>query len=229
MPLWPGDPMFLWVILVFLFALWAQWKVSSAFERWSKVRSRSGFTAADVAKKLLSRAGLATMPVNEVPGRLTDHYDPVRRTLNLSEAVYGSDSVAALGVAAHEAGHAIQHKTGFGALVFRNTLYPLANIGSTLSYPLFILGVLLGFNKFLIEVAIWLFGVATLFTVITLPVEFDASRRAKALLVEGGYLAPEEMRGVNAVLDAAALTYVAAALSAIVNLLRMIALSRSRD
>lgn len=223
------DPMFIWVIVVFILALFAQWRVSSAFKTWSQVQGRRGLTGAGVARKMLDRAGLSDVPVNQVEGSLTDHYDPVKRTLNLSESVYASDSVAALGVAAHEAGHAIQHKTSFLPLALRNGIYPLARIGSMLSYPIFIFGIILSFNQLLIQIGIWLFGIATLFTVITLPVEFDASRKAKLLLVNDGYLAPEEMRGVNAVLDAAALTYVAAALSSIINLLRMLALGRSRD
>jgi Zn-dependent membrane protease YugP len=221
--------MFIWVIVVFILALFAQWRVSSAFKTWSQVQGRRGLTGAGVARKMLDRAGLSDVPVNQVEGSLTDHYDPVKRTLNLSESVYASDSVAALGVAAHEAGHAIQHKTSFLPLALRNGIYPLARIGSMLSYPIFIFGIILSFNQLLIQIGIWLFGIATLFTVITLPVEFDASRKAKLLLVNDGYLAPEEMRGVNAVLDAAALTYVAAALSSIINLLRMLALGRSRD
>jgi len=220
-----NDPMIFWVFVVFGFALYAQWKVNSAFNRWSKVYAKRGIKASEVASLILNKAGL-DIPVNSIRGRLTDHYNPINRTLNLSDAVYDSSSVAALGVAAHEAGHAIQHSKSFIPLVLRNGIYPLANLGSMLSYPLFILGIVLGFNKFLINIAIWLFGIATAFTIITLPVEFDASRRAKVILAGEGYLTTEEMKGVDAVLDAAALTYIAAALSAVVNLLRMILLSR---
>ncbi len=224
-----NDPLFIWVIVVLIFALFAQFKVSSNFKKWSQVPSTRGVTADQVARKILDSAGLHDVPVNVVPGQLTDHYNPANRSLNLSESVYGNDSIAALGVAAHEAGHAIQHKKSYAPLLLRNGIYPLANIGTMLSYPIFILGVFMGMNKLLIEIAIYLFTFATLFTLITLPVEFDASNKAKAVLVQGGYLSRSEMTGVNAVLGAAAMTYVAAALSAIVNLLRMVFLARGGD
>jgi Zn-dependent membrane protease YugP len=227
--LFANDPLFLWVIAVLVFALYAQFKVSSSFRKWSQVASARGVTAEQVARSILDRAGLHDVPINRTPGELTDHYNPMNRSLNLSQSVYGNDSIAALGVAAHEAGHAIQHKKSYAPLVLRNGIYPLANIGTMLSYPLFILGMMLGGNQILIQIAIYLFTFATLFTLITLPVEFDASNKAKAILVQGGYLSRSEMQGVNAVLGAAAMTYVAAALSAVVNLLRMIFLSRSEE
>ncbi len=220
------DPLILWVFVVFAFAIYCQFKVSSTFKKWAEVPSSRGVTAGEVARKILNNAGLSDIPINAIPGQLTDHYNPVNRSLNLSESVYGSDSVAAIGVAAHEAGHAIQHKTSFSPLILRNGIYPLANIGTMLSYPLFIIGMLMGMNRLLIEIAIYLFSFATLFTIITLPVEFNASSRAKAVLASNGYLSVQEMKGVDAVLGAAAMTYVAAALSALVNLLRMIFISR---
>jgi len=223
------DPLFIWVIIVFGLSLLAQLGVQSAFNKWSRVASKRGMTAAEVARSILNSSGLGDMPVNQTPGRLTDHYDPVKKTLNLSESVFSSSSVAAIGIAAHEAGHAIQHRTSFAPMVLRNGIYPLARLGTTLSYILFLVGIFMSSLHFLTTIAIYLFAFFTLFTIITLPVEFDASRRAKLVLAEEGYLSEREMSGVNAVLNAAAMTYVAAAAMAIVQLLRLILLSRSRD
>jgi uncharacterized protein len=216
-------------ILVIGFAVYAQFKVSSTFKKWSQVGTSRGKTAEEVAHRILNNAGLGDMPVNQTAGNLTDHYDPVKRTLNLSESVFGSTSIAAIGIAAHESGHAIQHKKSFMPLALRNGIYPLVNIGSMLALPLIILGFILGMNKTLIQFGIILYSLMVFFTLITLPVEFNASSRAKAVLVQGGYLSESEMTGVNAVLNAAAMTYVAAALSSLLQLLNLILLNRSRD
>jgi len=223
------DPLFVLVILIFILSLIVQSRLNKTFKKWSQVPAQINKTAAEVAHDILTRAGLSSMPIKSVAGNLTDHYNPINRTLNLSEDVYNSTSVAAIGIAAHEAGHAIQHKTSFLPLVLRNGIYPLANISSTLAYPIFIIGFFLGFNPFLMQLAIYLFLFATAFTIITLPVEFDASNRAKRILYHQGYLTKREMVGVNSVLNTAAMTYVMAALSALLNLIRMILISNSRD
>jgi len=223
------DPLFIWVIVVFGLSLLAQFSVQTAFNKWSRIAAKKGMTAAEVARSILNSAGLSDIPVNQTAGNLTDHYDPMKKNLNLSESVYASSSIAAFGIAAHEAGHAIQHRTSFAPLILRNGVYPLARIGTTLSYILFIAGMFMASLHFLTTIAVYLFAFFTLFTIITLPVEFDASSRAKKVLVQEGYLSEQEMTGVNAVLNAAAMTYVAAVAMAIVQLLRMIFLSRSRD
>jgi Zn-dependent membrane protease YugP len=241
----------------FLLAIYAQWKVKSAFNRYSRVRSMSGMTGAQVAQALLhgaaaevGRAGgrsqeatgqLAAVQVRAVTGQLSDHYDPRHRILNLSEPVYASNSLAALGVAAHETGHAFQHATGYGPLALRSVFVPAAQFGSWLAWPLFIVGLILAGNAhassqtgggswggLLMNAGILLYVGAVIFTLITLPVEFDASRRAIRMLREGGLVQAEEVPGVRAVLSAAALTYVAAAAMAIITLLRML-LIRGRD
>lgn len=216
-------------VFVMIFALWAQSRVKRAFKKWSRISAQGGLTASDAARKILDSSGLKDVPVNRQAGHLTDNYNPARRTLNLSQNVFGSDSIAAIGIAAHEAGHAIQHKNSFLPLVLRSTVYPLARLGSGLAFPLFFIGMIMQFNPVLIRIAIYLFLFAFLFTIITLPVEFNASSRAKKILYRGGYLTAGEMQGANAVLDAAALTYVAAALQALVQLLRMVLLSRGRN
>jgi uncharacterized protein len=206
--------------------LYAQWKVKSAFSRMSQVRSTSGMTGAQVAESLLKRNSINDVSVEAVEGSLTDHYDPIHKKLRLSPQVYGSNSLAALGVAAHETGHAIQHKTGYSYLALRQNLYPVSNFGSMLAMPLFIIGMLMSF-KFLIDIGIILFAAAVFFTVITLPVEFNASKRALAQLSQGGYLSANEIGGARKVLDAAALTYVAAAAMAVLQLIRLLLIRNS--
>ncbi len=208
-------------------ALYAQWKVKSAFAKMSQVRSASGMTGAQVAESLLRRNNINDVSVEAVEGELTDHYDPIHKKLRLSSSVYASNSLAALGVAAHETGHAIQHKTAYSPLVLRQSLYPISNFGSMLAMPLFILGLIMQF-KLLIDIGIILFAAAVFFTLVTLPVEFNASRRAMAQLQSGGYLQANEIAGAKKVLDAAALTYVAAAAMAVLQLIRLL-LIRSRD
>lgn len=237
-----------WWLLIpgFLLALWAQWKVRSAFQKYSQVAASSGLTGAEVARELLSRAeaespgaaaALNEVEVTQTPGELTDHYDPRDRVLRLSEPIYNSNSLAALGIAAHETGHALQHATGYGPLGLRSALLPAANFGSKLAFPLFFIGLILGagadgggFGLLLMDAGILFFMGAVVFTLMTLPVEFNASRRAIAMLKDGGYLSgPGEINGARAVLNAAALTYLAAAAMALLQLLYLVLLRNSRS
>jgi uncharacterized protein len=202
-------------------SLYAQFKVRSTFNKMSQVRSGSGMTGAQVAESLLRRNGINDVRVEQVEGALTDHYDPTKKVLRLSEDVYHSNSLAALGVAAHETGHAIQHQKAYGPLALRSSMYPIANLGSTLAFPLFLAGMLLRMS-FLIDIGIILFMGAVVFTLVTLPVEFNASSRALAQLSSGGYLRSDEVQGARRVLNAAALTYVAAAAMAVLQLVRLL-------
>lgn len=225
------DPMYIVVLIAFFFSLYAQAKVSGTFQKYSRVRNSRGLTGAQVAEQMLQNAGIYDVGVQRVAGNLTDHYDPRTKTLRLSQSVYDSTSVAALGVAAHETGHAIQHDEGYTPLALRSFLVPLSNLGSHLAIPLFILG--LFFNgstgHFLLMAGITLFSVAVLFTLVTLPVEFNASSRAIDRLVGDGFLDTEEVRGARKVLSAAAMTYVAAAFMAIAQLLRLVAIAGRRN
>ncbi len=220
-----GGPFFWLAVAAFGFALWAQYKVTSAFRRYSRVPAGVGLTGAEVAVRLLQAAGLYDVRVEPVRGMLADHYDPRTRTLRLSPEVYGTPSVAALGVAAHEAGHALQHRENYAPLALRNAMVPVASIGSQLGIWLFVVGMFLGrTGGLLMDFGILLFLGVVAFTLVTLPVEFDASRRAVQALQAHGLVTPREVEGVRAVLGAAALTYVAAAASAIVELLRLLAI-----
>lgn len=197
-----------------ILGLWAQSRVRGAFNKYSKVRTARGVTGAEVARTLLDAQGLVNVQVEESKGLLSDHYDPRKRVLRLSPDVYRQPSVAAAGIAAHEMGHALQHAGGYFPLQVRSAIVPAAQVGSMLAPWLFIIGFLLQFMQ-LAWIGLILFGVAVIFTLITLPVEFDASKRAKKLLTSNGILIGNEMEGVNKVLDAAALTYVAAAIAAV--------------
>lgn len=197
-----------------ILGLWAQSRVRGAFNKYSKVRTARGVTGAEVARTLLDAQGLFNVQVEESKGLLSDHYDPRKRVLRLSPDVYRQPSVAAAGIAAHEMGHALQHAGGYFPLQVRSAIVPAAQVGSMLAPWLFIIGFLLQFMQ-LAWIGLILFGVAVIFTLITLPVEFDASKRAKKLLTSNGILIGNEMEGVNKVLDAAALTYVAAAIAAV--------------
>ena len=221
------DPTYLLLIPGLILALYAQFKVSSTFARFKKEPSRSGLTGAQIARQILDTNGCGSVRIERVPGSLTDHYDPENGVLRLSEEVYGSRSIAALGVAAHEAGHAIQDATDYGPMRIRATLVPVANIGSSAAIPLFMLGLIFSWQP-LLTIGILCFSLAVLFYVVTLPVEFNASGRAVALLASG-YLPDDEVQGVKKVLSAAALTYVAAALQAILQLLRLVLLANSRN
>ena len=229
------DPTMILMIPGLILTLWAQAKVSSAYKKYSQVRSRSGVTGAKVARDILDRSGLSKVAVESIPGELTDHYDPSAGVLRLSEGVYGSQSIAALGIAAHEAGHAIQHGERYPALVLRTAVAPAAATGSQLGIWLFMIGMIIPMFsqsihlKWLMDLGIILFSVAVGFTIITLPVEFNASNRALLVLEKGGYLTSDEIPEARAVLRAAAWTYVAAATTAILTLLRLIILRNQRD
>ena len=220
------DPTYLLLIPGLLLALYAQFKVSSTYSHWKKVGSRSGLTGAQVARQILDANGCRDVRIESVRGSLTDHYDPENNVLRLSSEVYGSRSIAALGVAAHEAGHAIQDAQDYAPLRIRANLVPVANIGSGMAMPLFFLGLIMSWEP-LLKIGILCFALSVLFYVVTLPVEFNASSRATALLA-AGFLPDDEVKGVKAVLSAAALTYVAAALQAILQLLRLVLLANRR-
>ncbi len=212
------DPLYLIVSLpALLLGLWAQWKVQSAFNEYSRVRTISGVTGAHVARRILDSSGLRQVAVEQAEGFLTDHYDPSHRVLRLSQKVYQGNSLSAAGVAAHEVGHALQHQDGYAMLQLRTAMVPGMQIGSWLGPIIFIVGFMMaGFvGQTLAWVGLSLFAAVAAFALITLPVEFDASIRAKRLLVGQGILAQQELGGINAVLNAAALTYVAAAIQAI--------------
>ncbi len=211
-----------------LFALWAQWKVKSTYNKFSEVRSRYGRSGAEVAASLLNRNGIGGVNIGRAEGLLSDYYDPTRKEVRLSEHNYDGNSIAALSVAAHEVGHAIQHKLAYGPLNFRTTLFPVANIGSSLAMPLALLGIFMRMPM-LLDIGIVLFSGAVLFQLVTLPVEFDASRRALAQLQSGGYLASDEIGMAKKVLTAAALTYVAAAAVAVIHLVRLVMLRQGDE
>lgn len=218
------DPTYLLVIIGALLCFFAQMRVSMTFKKYSKVRSRSGLTGAQAAQRILELSGIYDVRVEHIRGELTDHYDPSSKVLRLSDATYASTSVAAIGVAAHECGHALQHNKGYAPLSFRTALVPAANIGSKLGIPIILLGVFFGMNQLFIQIGIWVFAIAVLFQVVTLPVEFNASGRALSMLGNYGLMENDETRGCRKVLSAAALTYVAAAASSILQLLRLILL-----
>lgn len=211
-----------------LLGLWAQFKVKSAYAKYEKVLSQRGETANDIARRLLNDSGSGNVAIAQTSGTLSDHYDPRSNTLRLSEGVYASNSVAAIGIAAHECGHAIQQHEGYAPLKLRSAIVPVVNIGSNLYFPIFLLGLVFSWQP-LIYVGIGCFALSLVFSLVTLPVEFNASSRAKAMLESGGYLSREEMQGVNAVLNAAALTYVAAAISSLLQLLRLLLIARRRN
>ncbi|MDD8030729.1 MAG: zinc metallopeptidase [Acidobacteriota bacterium] len=220
-----------WMLIpVLIFSIYAQSKVKSTFTRFSKVISSSRITAAEAAAEILKYSPARDVQIGRVSGNLTDHYDPRKKILRLSESVYDSPSIAALGVAAHEAGHAIQHAQGYAFLALRNLIYPVASFGSNLAFPLFFVGLIFGSGaRILMDIGIFLFSAAVLFSVITLPVEFNASRRALGILRERGFLNNQELIGAKKVLSAAAMTYVASTAMAAIQLFRMILLRNSRS
>jgi Zn-dependent membrane protease YugP len=218
-----------WLLIpAILLALWAQFKVKSTYERFRKIRAAGGLTGAQVAREILRINRIYDVNVEETQGTLSDHYDPRKKTLRLSTDIYSSDSIAALGVAAHEAGHAAQHAAGYMPLQLRHSMFPVANLGSTLAIPLFIIGLLFSAPS-MMDIGIILFSAAVLFQVVTLPVEFNASRRALYQLESGGFLRGDEVTGARKVLTAAALTYVAATAVAVIYLLRLVLLRGARD
>lgn len=222
---------FLFALPPLLLGLWAQFKVKSAFKRYSQVPTQSGINGAEAALRLLQRGGLGNVEVEQTEGMLSDHYDPRSKTLRLSPDVYSLPSIASVGVAAHEAGHALQDKAGYSPLQLRSFMVPAVSIGSNLGPILFMIGLFMHgtLGSSLAWAGIILFAGVALFALVTLPVEFDASRRAKELLVSQGIVSQREMEGVNAVLDAAALTYVAAAAQAISQLLYYITVMNRRN
>jgi Zn-dependent membrane protease YugP len=217
------DSTFLLLLPALFLAIWAQMKVKGACHRYSQVASRRNLTAGQVARILLDRFGLSGVPVGMVPGELTDHYDPRAKSLSLSQSVYNSTSIAAIGVAAHEVGHAVQDLKAYAPLRLRNAIVPVANIGSGLAFPLFFIGLIMRAPA-LMNVGILVFLGVVVFHLVTLPVEFDASSKALRLLSETQILAPDEIGGARAVLNAAALTYVAATVMAAAQLLRLVLL-----
>lgn len=217
----------LFVLPAMLFASYAQLKISSAFNKYSKISSGTGYTGAQIARMILDRNGLHDVRVEQVGGKLTDHYDPRTKVVRLSSSIYGGNSIASMSVAAHEVGHAIQHAEGYFPLILRNNIAPIANIGSRLVWLFIIIG--FAISPFFIELGIALFLAVVLFQIVTLPVEFNASSRALVQL-ENGIMERDKIKPAKDVLKAAALTYVAATLVAIGELLRLLALtSRGRD
>lgn len=215
------------VLPALLIALVAQIKVKTTFRKYAKVMNARGLSGAEVAAKILSSNGVLDVAVQRVSGNLTDHFDPTARVIRLSQSVYDSHSVAAVGVAAHEAGHALQYAEDYFPIRLRAAIIPITKVGSALSWPLIILGLVFSFG-FLVNLGIILFSAVTLFQLVTLPVEFNASRRALNILQQQGILAPEELGGARKVLTAAAMTYVAALLVSVMQLLRLIALFSNR-
>lgn len=199
----------------------ASLNVNSTYKRFSTVMNRRGLTSQDVAQMILSKSEITDVRIERIRGNLTDHYSPTEKVLRLSDTVFGSSSVAALGVAAHECGHAVQHHVGYGPIKLRSVAVPVANIGSKLSWPVIILGLALGHTG-IAQIGIWLFTFVVFFQLITLPVEFDASHRALKILEQNGMLEGQELKGARKVLTAAALTYVAALFSTILQLLRLV-------
>ena len=224
------DPTYVMVLICVVICMLASANVNRTFQKYSRIRSHSGMTGREAAERRLHANGIYDVTVQRVAGNLTDHYDPRNKTLNLSDSTYASTSVAAIGVAAHECGHAVQHANGYAPLKIRGSLVPVANFGSTLAWPLILIGFLIQGNAsvLLINLGILLFSAAVLFQIVTLPVEFNASSRALKSLETNGILYTEEVADTRKVLRAAALTYVASAASAILQLLRLILISGGR-
>lgn len=223
------DPTMILVIIGVLLSVGASARVNSTYAKFSRVRSMTGMTGAEAARQLLNSQGLYDVQIRRVAGRLTDHYDPRTRTVNLSESVYDSPSVAAVGVAAHECGHAIQDSQQYAPLKLRGAIVPVVNIGAQLSWPMIMLGILIGgFGSPVVSIGILLFSLSIIFQLVTLPVEFNASSRAVRLLDSTGILRGEEVGYTRQVLGAAALTYVAAAAGSILQLLRLVILFGGR-
>ncbi len=224
------DPTYLLVVIGALVSMIASMRVKTTFNKYAGVRSRSNMTGAQAAQRVLNSAGIYDVRIQHVAGSLTDHYNPKNKTLNLSDSVYGSASVAAVGVAAHECGHAIQHQQGYSPLQIRSALVPVANFGSAAAWPLIILGIMFGgAGSMMCKIGIVFFCAAVLFQLVTLPVEFNASSRAVRILGDTGILSEQELPYTRKVLKAAALTYVAGAAAAILQLLRLLLLFGGRD
>lgn len=224
------DPTYILVVIGAVICMIASARVKGTFNKYSQLRSMSGMNGAQVAQRVLQAAGIYDVQVRHVSGSLTDHYDPRTKTVNLSDPVYNATSVAALGVAAHECGHAIQHAKSYASLSIRSALVPIANFGSMLAWPVILIGLLFNTRSsgLIIDIGILLFSAAVLFQLVTLPVEFDASRRALIMLRTQGILADDELKYTRRVLKSAALTYVASAAAAILQLLRIILITNGR-
>ena len=224
------DPTYILVVIGAVICMIASARVKGTFNKYSQLRSMSGMNGAQVAQRVLQAAGIYDVQVRHVSGSLTDHYDPRTKTVNLSDPVYNATSVAALGVAAHECGHAIQHAKSYAPLSIRSALVPIANFCSMLAWPVILIGLLFNTRSsgLIIDIGILLFSAAVLFQLVTLPVEFDASRRALVMLRTQGILADDELRYTRRVLKSAALTYVASAAAAILQLLRIILITNGR-
>ena len=224
------DPTYILVVIGAVICMIASARVKGTFNKYSQLRSMSGMNGAQVAQRVLQAAGIYDVQVRHVSGSLTDHYDPRTKTVNLSDPVYNATSVAALGVAAHECGHAIQHAKSYAPLSIRSALVPIANFGSMLAWPVILIGLLFNTRSsgLIIDIGILLFSAAVLFQLVTLPVEFDASRRALVMLRTQGILADDELRYTRRVLKSAALTYVASAAAAILQFLRIILITNGR-
>lgn len=223
------DPLYFLILISVVIAMVAQYKVKSTYSKYSRVRSDLGLTGAQAAQKILNMNGIYDVSIQHIAGDLTDNYNPRNKVLSLSDAVYNSTSIAAIGVAAHECGHAIQHDVGYAPLLIRNTIAPVVNIASSLSWIFIAAGLFFGMSPTLIDVGIIMFSMAVLFELITLPVEFNASGRALTILSDSGMLYPDETAGAKKVLSAAAMTYVASALTAVLQLLRLIMLFGRRS
>lgn len=226
----PAD---LLMIPAILLTLWAQMKVKSAYRHWAQVGARAGITGADIARWILQSENIRDVKIECIPGEMTDHFDPRDKTVRLSEGVYNGRSIAALGIAAHELGHVIQHAHGYAPMQLRQFIYPVSSLGSNLAFPIILIGFVISsmgfYAPWLITFGLWLFAASVAFTIITLPVEFNASHRALRALANGRFLADDEMIGARAVLQAAALTYVAAAAAAVLQLIRLLLITRGRD
>ena len=217
------------VLISFLVAMWASFNVSSTYKKFSKVNNSRGYTADEIARKILDDNGLSNVSIERISGNLTDHYDPRSNVVRLSDSVYGKTSVAAIGVAAHECGHAVQHAQGYAPMQIRSAVIPLTQIGSQLAYPLVLIGLIFSSMQFLVPIGIWLFVAVVFFQLITLPVEFNASSRALNTLENSAYLDREEVAQAKKVHVAAALTYVAALFTPIAQLIRLIGISNRRN
>jgi Zn-dependent membrane protease YugP len=215
-----------------IFAFWAQWKVQSTYQKWARVRAANGMSGREMAKSIMSRNGVGDVGVEAVGGVLSDHYDPRAKVVRLSEPIYAGSSIASIAVASHEVGHVLQHAQGYAPLALRSAMAPVVGIASMAAMPLFLIGLIFnmpGVSGWLMDLGILFFSGAVLFHLVTLPVEFDASKRALAQLTASGSIHPDEVSGAKQVLDAAALTYVAAAAMAALQLIRLIMLRNSRD
>ena len=223
------DPTYIFVLIGAVLSIIASARVNSTFNKFARERSMSGMTGAQTAEKILRTKGIYDVRVEHIRGTLTDHYDPSAKVVRLSDSVYNSTSVAAIGVAAHECGHVMQHYEKYAPLNIRTALVPAANIGSKLGIPIILVGLILGSNPLLMQIGIWVFSLAVLFQVVTLPVEFDASKRALVCIEQYGIVTSDERRKSAKVFKAAAYTYVAAAAASILQLLRLVMLFGRRD